>query len=280
MFGRQWIAPFFLIQMIVNWYFLIVGLVAVFLPARWLTTGDCRQLEFMQIKAMRIDKNKRRRRWWKARHVWIEPVRGIFGAWALKESLSRDPSASGLVCQLPAVIVLTVLALSILLQTMGRRKKVMGRRKTPDEGGGSGNANGVEAAGSSVARDSDETKTSEEGGYWSSSSSSTGFGRTSGIVRAVKPLNAPLLFMGGMVLGLFGLSIPVLAVAVVLMGVVGLLAFHHWGTAAMIAGVTMAIVGYLMLNKSLYVPGVMVILMEPMLLSWYLQRPLVMAVRI
>ncbi|WP_043586446.1 hypothetical protein [Geminisphaera colitermitum] len=254
--------------MIVNWYLLVVGLAALFLPARWLTSADCRHLEFLQLRAMHIDKNRRRRRWWKGRHVWIEPVRGAIGVWALKEGVTRAPDTCGLQGQLPTVIVLAALGLSILLQVMGRRKKILGRRRTDE--GSYGNA------GDAPSSDASEAKTTS---YTSYKSSSSELDRT-GVVRTRKSLNAPLFFMIGMMVGLFGVSVPILVVAVILMGIVGLLAFHHWATACALAAGTMLVVGYLMLGRSIYVPAMVVLLMEPALVAWYLHRPLVMPVRI
>lgn len=250
--------------MIVNWYFLVGGLIAIFCPARWLTGSDCRYLEFWQIKAMRIDKNKRRRRWWKARHVWLEPLRGAAGAWALKEGIVRAGDATGLLGLLPSIIVLAALGLSIFVQVLARRKKARSRRKRPDDTDTYDNAeeNGDESE-----------KSMEADGYKSSDSRD----ERKGTLHAGKPVNAPLLFMGGVILGLLH---PFVAVPVVLMGIIGLLAFHHWGIACLVAAVTMAVIGYLIMKRSIYVPGVAVLLMEPALLAWYLQRPLVVPVRI
>jgi hypothetical protein len=99
---------------------------------------------------------------------------------------------------------------------------------------------------------------------------------------------APLLFLAGLAVALpvswpFGkYTACLVGPAAILMGILALRAFLHWGWgAACLPGAIVAFaVGYVAMGKSLYVPGLALLLVEPALLAWYFRRPLVMPVRI
>ncbi|MDR1283620.1 MAG: hypothetical protein LBK99_22785 [Opitutaceae bacterium] len=259
--------------MTVNWFLFAGGLVAAFIPARLLVSPDCRPLELLQIRAMRIDKSRRRRRWWKARQIWIEPVRGAAAAFGLRAALTPAPGSGRGMHLLVMIIVLSILAASVTLQTLGDKRRAS--RCAGDDNNGGGEERDHDAATENRGNRSSRRRRNLDATP-----------QNLAAARESRPMTAPLLFLAGMALGL-PVSWPIgncavflVGSAATLIGIFALKAFHYWGPACLLGGIVALVTGYLVLGKSLYVPGLALLIMEPALLAWYFHRGLVMPVRI
>ncbi|EIQ00289.1 hypothetical protein OpiT1DRAFT_04831 [Opitutaceae bacterium TAV1] len=258
--------------MTVNWYLLVGGLVAAFIPARLFVSPDSRPLELLQIRAMRIDKSRRRRRWWKARQIWLEPLRGAAAAFCLRAALTPAPESGRAMHLLVVLIVLAILVVSVTLQTLGGKP---GASRYGDDDDNDGKERESDAAAGSRGSRSSRRRRNPDVTPQSLAAA-----------RENRPLTAPLLFLAGMALGL-PVTWPIgnwavffVGSAAIVIGIFALKAFHYWGMACLLGGIVAMVIGYVVMGKSLYVPGLALLIMEPALLAWYFHRGLVMPVRI
>lgn len=109
--------------MTISWGYLLLGLILALFPGKILRGDECRHFNCEQLVRRMTDKTRKRRRWWKLPAVWIDPVRGFFAAWLLKDALVRNPGAHGLEAQLPTLLPMLILTVGLTVQTSGNREK-------------------------------------------------------------------------------------------------------------------------------------------------------------
>ncbi len=70
-----------------HWLYFLIALVAGGVPSRWLWDGRMLFVNGTQLRTRLLmtnpGDNRRRRRWWKSKALWLDPVRGAATGWCL-----------------------------------------------------------------------------------------------------------------------------------------------------------------------------------------------------
>lgn len=109
--------------MVINWVYLVVGLVFGLIPPLRLINCECRFLPFEELwnRALRPPADApKRRRWWKLPLVWIDPFRGYVVGFFLAQTFRAPPKVGFIQAQLPILALLACLMLVLAVQTKGR----------------------------------------------------------------------------------------------------------------------------------------------------------------
>lgn len=109
------------------WLYLAIALVAAGIPSRWLWDGRMLFVNGTQLRTRLVminpADNRRRRRWWKSKSLWLDPVRGGAAGWCLMTGewkwLNGMEPITAKLCYYPLLIVPLLM---VLWQTFGRGK--------------------------------------------------------------------------------------------------------------------------------------------------------------
>lgn len=110
------------------WIYLVVAVLVGAVPARWLWDGRMIFVDGNQFCTRIVmhnpGDNRRRRRWWKSKVIWVDPIRGAAAGWGLAQGGNLWAESVGF--PFAKYIVYGGLALLVLLvagQTLGREKE-------------------------------------------------------------------------------------------------------------------------------------------------------------
>ncbi len=110
------------------WLYFAIALVAGGIPSRWLWDGRMLFVNGVQLRTRLLmtnpGDNRRRRRWWKSKALWLDPVRGAVAGWCLSDGewklLETLEPAAGKVVYFAFLLVPLAM---VLWQTVGREKE-------------------------------------------------------------------------------------------------------------------------------------------------------------
>jgi hypothetical protein len=107
--------------MFIDWSLFVPGAVLLLLPAEILLSQrvELRTLESFHT----LENSPRFRPWWWVPALWIDPARGLVGAWLLKRSLAATPAGGEWIQQPQYWVVAAILLIATLAQTMTKPKR-------------------------------------------------------------------------------------------------------------------------------------------------------------
>lgn len=112
--------------MVINWVYLMVGLLFGLIPPMRLLNCECRYLIFEELWTRvlrRPEDSQRRRRWWKLPLVWIDPVRGYVVGTFLAQAFKAAPKSTFVQAQIPVLALLGCVMWVLAVQTAGRERE-------------------------------------------------------------------------------------------------------------------------------------------------------------
>lgn len=110
------------------WLYLAIALVAAGIPSRWLWDGRMLFVNGTQLRTRLVmvnpADNRRRRRWWKSRSLWLDPLRGGAAGWCLMTGEWKWlDSLEASTAKIFYYAFLLIPLLMVLWQTFGREKQ-------------------------------------------------------------------------------------------------------------------------------------------------------------
>jgi hypothetical protein len=110
------------------WLYFVIALLASGIPSRWLWDGRMLFVNGTQLRTRLVmvnpADNRRRRRWWKSKSLWLDPLRGGAAGWSLMTGEWQSLAGfDRLISKFLHCSFLMVPLLMVLWQTFGRGKQ-------------------------------------------------------------------------------------------------------------------------------------------------------------
>jgi hypothetical protein len=110
------------------WLYFAIALVAAGIPSRWLWDGRMLFVNGTQLRTRLVmvnpADNRRRRRWWKSKSLWLDPLRGGAAGWCLMTGEWQWLEGFDiLIAKFIYYLLLLLPLLMVLWQTFGRGKQ-------------------------------------------------------------------------------------------------------------------------------------------------------------
>lgn len=105
--------------MTILWSLFVPGVLLLLIPADRLLS---RRVELRSFDCFQsLEDSPRFRPWWWVPALWLDPLRGFFGAYLLRHAIAIDPSTWQLVPKGAYALLVALLAIAVMAQTLTRR---------------------------------------------------------------------------------------------------------------------------------------------------------------